>query len=277
MLLNNYQTILQNEFIKRMKINNQYSLRSFAKFLNQDPTSISQILSGKRKLSYKKAMSLIISLKLNENDKNTFLNSLAVEHIEKNKIRINPNVKKLINFQKTNSNNKSKSTSFKNIELEQFSIISEWYHYAILELAETPRNFDDPKLISKIFGISTVEAKSALERLEELGLIVIKNNKIFKTFNSITTRDKHLTTVAHKKRQQKILEKSIHALNNQAIESRNHSTMTLAIDPCLIPEAKNRIEQFMNDLTDFLQSSKKNTEIYELAINLFSLESMKKK
>jgi hypothetical protein len=44
---------LQNEFAERAKRNPRYSLRAFAKLLQMEPTSVSQILSGKRRASTK--------------------------------------------------------------------------------------------------------------------------------------------------------------------------------------------------------------------------------
>jgi hypothetical protein len=77
---------------------------------------------------------------------------------------------------------------------------------------------------------------------------------------------------AHKRRQKEILNKSIESLESDPISERNHSGMTVAIDPALIPEAKKRISNFLQELSDFLESGN-STRVYEIHLSLFSLQT----
>ena len=60
-------------------------------------------------------------------------------------------------------------------------------------------------------------------------------------------------------------------MENDPIEIRNHSSMTMAIDPAKIDEAKKMIEEFTHRLTEFLESGKR-LQVYELNIGLFPLQ-----
>ncbi len=84
------------------------------------------------------------------------------------------------------------------------------------------------------------------------------------------TGDRELTTGAHRRHQKQILEKSIASLENTPIAKRNHTSMTMAIDPALLPEAKRRMEKFTQELCDFLESGKRK-QVYEMAVNLFPM------
>jgi hypothetical protein len=49
----NFRNVLQEEFLKRTKKNPSFSIRAFAGQLEVEPSSLAQILSGKRKLTDK--------------------------------------------------------------------------------------------------------------------------------------------------------------------------------------------------------------------------------
>lgn len=59
---------LQRQFAERCKKNPRYSLRAFARFLSMDPSSLSQILSGKRSVSKKKIQLICQRISVQEQD-----------------------------------------------------------------------------------------------------------------------------------------------------------------------------------------------------------------
>ena len=256
--------ILTEEFSRRVGRNSNYSLRGFAKALGMDITALSQILSGKRLLSFKKAEKILEVIDLSPEDKETFLWGLAKSHEQRNKKRLSPSVKKIL------SETKAKPSTVRDLSHTHFAIISDWYHYAILEMTFIEGFKSESQWISKRLGISKLEVNHAIKRLLELELLEWKNDQLIKTNQQLMTSDRHLSNSGLKKRQKQVIEKSLFSLENDPLEKRNHTAMTFAIDPSLIPEAKKRINQFMNELTDFLESgSRKN--VYELTINLFPL------
>lgn len=120
-------------------------------------------------------------------------------------------------------------------------------------------------------GITAAEAALGISRLIEAGLLARRSDgRLVATEAQITTADKEMTTAAHRKRQDQVLEKARQSLKKDPIEIRNHSAMTMAIDPALIPEARQRVEAFTQKLCTFLESGAKK-EVYELAIQLFPL------
>jgi uncharacterized protein (TIGR02147 family) len=159
-------------------------------------------------------------------------------------------------------------------------IIADWYHYAILELTYLDSFPTDstnvPAWIASQLGIGISEARLAVERLLELELLTRDEaGRYRKTDARIATADKKLTTAAHRKRQQEILEKAIASLQNDPIEDRNHSTMTMAIDQSKLCEAKELIREFQSKLCSLLESGKRE-RVYELAISLFPLQKNSK-
>ena len=66
------------------------------------------------------------------------------------------------------------------------------------------------------------------------------------------------------------IKQSIDALFAVPVESRDITSMTMAIDKNKIPEAKRKIKQFRRNLCQFLESGEKN-EVYNLNVQLIPL------
>ena len=240
-----FRLFLQRELVRRCKNNSSYSLRAFSKFLKTDASYLSKILAGKRKLTPPIIKRLGLQLGLRPNDLNIFNSSAETILV---------------------------TTSFQQLADDSFQLISDWYHYAILELISV-KNFSlEPQTIAKSLGIKVIEANDALERLHRLGMIS-KNKK-----GQIITTPKNHTTVgtAHKsealrKLQKQILTMAITALDETPIEERDQSAMTMAIDTRLIPEAKEKIKTFRRDLCAFLESGSKKDRVYHLSLSLYPI------
>ena len=263
-----YRQALHQGLSERTAKNPKYSLRSFARYLGVEPSALSQVLNGKRYLSMEKVDLILAKLDLNPEEQERFRASLAQAKKEAGHERFSSEMKSVL---RAASSQKDGATASRELSIDKFKVIADWYHYAILELTLTRGFKSDYEWIAKKLGISVSEVTLAVERLLELELLEVKNEKLVKTDSMLDTSDKHLTTSAHRRRQKQILEKSILSLENDPIEKRNHSAMTLAIDETKLPEAKKRIQKFMNELTEFLETGTK-TKTYEMIVNLIPLE-----
>lgn len=68
------QQLLNEEYQKRKQRNENFSLRSFAKWLDISPAQLSQMMSGKRTISLKSAKKLSQKLGLSPFEKKSFIN-----------------------------------------------------------------------------------------------------------------------------------------------------------------------------------------------------------
>lgn len=259
-----YRKMLEAELAHRCAKNSRYSMRAFASSLGMRPGALSEILNGKRIPSYKMAEKIGESLAFSVQQRQEFLRSLT--HTQRAR-----GLKKLGRaFQETSSGERAQ-TNTSSIDLDLFRIISDWYHYAILELTFVNGFNASPHWISRELGISLSEARLAIERLKSVGLLREENRTLKKTKDRITTKDRHLTTPALRKRQKQILEKALTSLENDPIERRNMSAMTMAIDPKNIEPAKKMIDKFINRLCNFLETGNQTT-VYEFGTFLVPLQ-----
>ncbi len=245
-----FRLYLQQELIRRCEKNPGYSLRSFARSLGFHHTTLSRLLSGKRSLNSKSIQSLCQALKLSTAETSLFLES------------------------ETDPTKQAGNAQFRDLTMDTFISVSEWYHDAILELTHVKGFKGDPKWIAKALGITPAEVKAAADRLQRLELLAITPRKqwVDLSRDNTTNITNDFTSAALRKLQKKILELSLDALEELPRTHRDHTSTTLAIDSADLPEIKERIKKFRFDLTAFVQ--RKNVEansVYQLAVSIFPL------
>ena len=204
---------------------------------------------------------------MNPSEQKAFVESVIEEKRSRGLQRVSPDLsKRLRDFSEAESDSAARP-----VGLDEFRIIADWYHYAILELTFSKGFKPDPRWVAKELNISITEAKLAIERMLELDLLERKNGTLKKTDWNLDTKDKSKTSAFHRRRQKQILEKSIASLEQDPIEERNHSSVTVCIDPKNIPTAKAKIQKFMWELAASLVEGTPG-RVYELTVNLFPIQ-----
>ena len=259
---NFFRQALTEEFSKRSAHNQSYSLRAFARSLKVDPGSLSKIFSSQMLPSWNMGQRLVVALGLDPRASDRFLASLATAHRARSTLRLNPKLREF---------GTATESAAKVLDAETFRIIADWYHYAILELTFTPNFSASPAWIAKRLDISVLNAKLAVERLQSSGLLTEKRGRLVKADSSLRTGERELTNAAFRRHQKQILEKAIVSLENDPVSERDTTALCMAIDPAKIPEAKKRIQNFKNELCNFLESGKR-TQVYELSMSLFPIQ-----
>ena len=240
-----FRFLVQREFVNRCRKNPKYSLRAFAKSLGIEASPLSAMLRGKRPISaqMRRRLGLALGMDLEE-----------VEQLQSNR----------------------KSVPLQQLALDAYAVIADWYHYAILELIKVEGFKGDLDYIAKALNISRTEAHIAVERLKRLDLLETDDKWIDTSADGLLSNiNDDLTSHAHKKLQKQILEMSIKALEELPTQVRNHTSMTMAINPEDLPEAKRRIQDFRRELCAFFESNKKPTQVYHLGVSLYPVSKEK--
>ena len=223
---------LNNEFALRRAKNSAYSLRAFARHLVLSPAALGEILRRKRSLSEK--MRVRISKRLNWD---------------------------VAEFAKSNFYVPAK------IDLDQFSLISGWHHFAILSLAETKGYIPSPKWIAERLPISTAEARSALSTLQKVGLLDVEH-QIPEVVQYHTPSDvPHLAIQMNHIMGCKL---AMDAITQQDVEGREFNGSTIAMSKDKIPEVKKILRETVAKL-ERLSSSGKPEEVFRINTHFFQL------
>ncbi|MES2769069.1 MAG: TIGR02147 family protein [Bdellovibrionota bacterium] len=231
-----FRVWLQDEFSRRCRTNSSYSLRAFAKHLEFDSSTLSQILAGKRKISDK-----------------------VIQKIS-TKIGRPP----------TGLTSENDSSKYMLLSMDAFTVISDWYHYAIMDLTLVKKFKNDPSWIAQQLQISSLEAKLAVERLLRLGMLVQKNGKLKLSKITNTNYIEGQTSSAHKEYQRQVITKALHAVDNCPQEKKDITSMTIAANSKKIIEAKEKIKKFRRELCKFLEDGEKDS-VYQLGVQLYPL------
>lgn len=259
-----YREKLRQELASRCERNPRYSVRAYAMALELDAGTLSKLLNGKQIPSYKLSERLMKGLCLGQQEQEMFLSSVV--EIQKNRQlqRLSPRLRA---YQTT------RTTA--DLSLDLYRIVSDWHHFAILELTYHEDFDSSPRWIAKELGISVIEAQMAVDRMLQFNLLKRHKNTLVKTNEQLSSVDKHLTTPAHKKNQKQFLEKAITSLENDPLEERSMTSMTMNIDPEKIPVAKRMIRDFNQALCQYLETGKRK-RVYNMQISLYPLQKKSK-
>ena len=238
--------LLSKEYVKARAKNPAYSLRAYSKKIGIPTSALSEILNGKRAVTAKMGKRILDGLGLNPIESKTLLGQLNDQSNERG-----------------------------HLDLELFKVISEWHYFAILSLAEINDFSIEPVWISKRLNIQKREAKKAVETL--LNLEMLERDEKTGRYRATGIQYKTPTDVANislKNHTLQTLELANNSLLNDPVEVRDFSTVTMAIDPNNLDEAKKMIKDFRRRLSKKLETGNKK-EVYKLAIQLFPLSGNK--
>lgn len=246
----NVQVWLTGELDRRKAKNAQYSLRAFAEALGLSPATLSQVISGKRPLTLKAAKQIATHCAMDPSLRAEFLASVALG---------------------SERDSSQDTTDFAQLEMDTFSAISDWWHYAILSLGEVKGSKASPTWIAQRLGIPQRDASAALERLSRLGLIEIKNGRYRQCGKALST-SQDVTSAAIRKFHRQNLEKAAEALENVPVESRDFGAVTLAIAKSDMPRAKSLLLNLRREFTRTIGANPKRDSVYTLSINFFPVD-----
>jgi uncharacterized protein (TIGR02147 family) len=257
-----YRQYLKNELEQRCRRNPAYSLRSFATALDLKPPHLSAVLNGKKGLSQSSAAKIADALRWDKKEKQTFCDLVTIQHGRSKADKDAAQVRLKVAL---------KEKAYQTINLDEFKMISDWHHFAILHLFELKDFEPSVDWISKKLSLPKIEIEQALTRLENVGRIE-RRGKVWKLNTAfISTPNVPSTAIRHHHHQ--ILTKAAEALEKQSILERDFSSIMMAMDDSKIPEAKEWIQDFRRKFCADLDKSSEKNKVYCLAVQLFKMSN----
>lgn len=228
-----FRIILQREFDRRRAVNRRYSLRAFARQLVVHPSTLSQMLGGKRKISPSTMMKVAKNLALSGD----FL--------------------------------RQAEDGFLQIDFKSFENVSGWENFAVLEATGLDGFVADPESIAKLFDLSVPQATLVLSRLERFGFLHFDGKAYVRATAEFLTNDSDVrTSEAHKGLQRAVVAKAIEAIDDASQEEKDISSMTFAINESKLPEAREIIKECRRRLSLLLEQSPQ-TRVYHFGVQLY--------
>ncbi len=256
------QSKLRVHYLELQKKNPSFSLRAFARKLDLNPSALSEILNGKRRISKNLASRVLFRMGLDPKEQHKIL-SLFPKAKTSASPHLGPNLE--------DSSGLCSDNNITELTADQFHLIGSWYHFAILSLAETTDFKADPLWVAKRLGIKVPEAEAALERLQRLGLAEwSRRTKTLKLTHAQLSTTDEVRSQAVRQSHHDDLRLCARAIDETDINERDFTSLTLAIDLSKLNEAKKMIRDFQQKLCAYLEVGPQ-TEVYKFCFHVLPL------
>jgi uncharacterized protein (TIGR02147 family) len=243
------QKLLHAKYEEQRHKNPAYSRRAFAKKLGLSAGAISELFNGRRQVSRDLARKLADRLLLDPQERSELFRLFP----EKRKPRAD-----------------EVASNYLQLSADQFHVIGEWYHFAILTLMRTANFKSDPQWIAERLGLPPSTIKQALERLKRMELIAEdRRGNLTRSPTRYRTTD-DVANVSVKKAHLQYLESAKKALEQVPVRERDFTSVMMAVNPKNLPKAKERIRKFQDDMMELMETNPR-TQVYQMLISLFPL------
>ncbi len=258
--------MIREILLERKENNPSYSLRSFARDLEISPGYLSNVLSGKRNISFDKADQFSVLLKLNPFRKKIFRLILQIEH-EKNESKL-PKLKEKLN----RLLNETKRFTF--IEMDSFKLLNDWKHLCVLELFDIDEDNEKTFIwFKERVTFDEIELEDILARLIRQGL-VSRQEGIYKKIHedlTVNTKRSNESSRSIKKFHESVLEKAKNDYLEVHPDKKDYSALIIDLAEDEIPVLKKMITEFRSQFNNQSQKGKKD-RVYCFSMQFFPLD-----
>lgn len=255
-----YRDILKSILESRISANSKYSLRAFARDIKISPSQLSLVLNGKKGISLLAAERIVQSLDLKPQEASVFLDLVSSVDAKSKAVR-----------QEAIQRLSRPEPQSKTIAIDAFRIISDWYHFAILELTTVQGFVPSIEYIEKQLNISKYEAEEAVLRLERLDLLVREGDTWIQTHADVSTTF-DVASEAIRKFHIQVLQKAMESISTQSVDEREIDSLIISINESDLPKYKSFVRKFHASVNQFAESKKKNrSQVYALSTQFFKL------
>ena len=255
-----FSDLLGHEYKKRQVTNPRYSMRAFSRDLEISSASLSLILRKQSGLSQPKAKLIARKLKLNEQESGYFCTLVQANTAKLPLLRTAARLR-LRQFE----------TRYNSLSEDAFQAISQWYHFAVMELVRIHGSDAKPEKISKKLGITTKEAKASIDRLFRLGILKIENERMIVASDCIILPDGPADNAARSFHRQ-LLTKALSALDQQSVEERNIASVVLRVKEKDLKKASQMLKEFRRKFCAEMESGEGHDRVYALSMPFFRLD-----
>jgi uncharacterized protein (TIGR02147 family) len=256
-----FREIMNRALEFRARRNPKYSLRAFARDLKMSPSRLSEILNSGATPSTSTARNIARGLKFRGKKIDAFCDLVRFESSGLDK----PSLAKL-------SKQVLDDFQLHSINEDQFAMINDWYHLAILELiADTSRPWT-PSSIATYLNLDRQLVVIALERLRRLKIVSLTNDQyeVSKLGYEVQT---NVPSSAIEAFHRQLLLKALEGLSVSDRNRRDYNSVVHMIPLSKIGWFKERITDFLDEIGHELRNDIGDDpgELHCLQVHLFPL------
>jgi len=254
-----YREALNEAYYERRLRNPSYSLRAFARDLGIPASNLSCVLKKKKGLAATTAQQVARRLGYSESEQKTFCMLVEKEHSRSEYTR-----------HKASQELEKKQKLHSNLTADAMAVMSHWHYFGILELLRIPFISQSPAALGAALELKEDEIKDAIQRMINLGLVEIKQNR-FQVVHDFNWSTDGVPSEALRKVHDQLLTKAKQALFSQPVDERDFTYMMMTLDQQDLPEARKMIRSFIKTFTEKFSEKATSDHVYSLTMQLFNL------
>ncbi len=255
---------VRREFDLRRDRRPEYSLRAFARDLNLSPSTMSEILNGKVGISPQSGRALAKKLRLASPHDEHFYDLVSAKYSRNKTSRQEAQIR---------ARARSRSSESQ-ISLDQFQLISDWHHFAILELADLSPKYHSAKSLVQALSLDLKTIDDCLQRLQRLQLLDM-NRLPWSTATSVSdVGGDQIPSSAIRKYHQQLLKKALLALEEQSVDEREFQSSLFCIDSKDLPKIKEDIDRARTGIVKKYNHRTSKNAVYHLGLQFFRIHEV---
>jgi uncharacterized protein (TIGR02147 family) len=262
-----YQKYLHDYYEEKKRESPYVSFRYLGSRLQLDPGFLLKVIQGKHHLAEKSISHMCEYFKFTVREKEYF-EILVRYNKAKSPSEIKLYFEKLLQLQGSRA---------KPLQESQYAYYQKWHHsviHALLSICEFKGNFKElASMLSP--AISVAEARASMRLLQRLGIVRRDEKGVYRPVHAFVTSGEKWQAIAVHHFQQENLRLALEALDRHPKESRDISTVTVALSTRDLPEIRERIRQLRQSIMT-LENDNKPDVVFQFNIQAFPVSTVLK-
>ncbi len=259
-----YRAYLRDYYLDR-KDKRGFSYRSFSRRAGlKSPNYLKLVIDGSRNLSLEMSKRFAKAVGLKDDPASYFV-ALVRFNQAKNTTERNTSYAEMTGFRRYRK--------ARPLDVSHAAYHSTWYIPAIRELAARDDFRDDPEWISRALlpKISVQDAKSALETLLELGLLVRKKDGKIEQGEELVSTGPETRGLHIRNYHRMMMDRAAEAMDTIPGSDRDVSALTLCLGEHGLVRLKERLQRFRRELLELSTLEDDPHQVVQLNLQLFPL------
>lgn len=265
-----YRAFLVAHAQERKAASPRWTYGSWAKRLDLRTTSsLTKVIHGQRNAGPEITEKLVQYFHFSQSEADYFR-----DLVQLHKVKRDPRLAVVL-MERLQKDSSSEGIAF--LDEKTFSVISEWYCYAVREMVRMDHFFEDPNWISSRlrFKVAPRQIRKAIQDLLSVGLLTrdSRGRLEMKEARIDTTHD--VACEAIRRNHEQTLENAKQAVRAVDVSLREMTGATLVMNVESLPAAKETIRRFRRKFAQTFEADKGNA-LYQIHLSLFPLTRVHK-
>ncbi|WP_168196668.1 TIGR02147 family protein [Bdellovibrio sp. ZAP7] len=255
-----YRDFIFEEFKKRKTKNSSYSMRAFARDLDLNASRLSEIMNGKVGLSDLKGAEMAGRFGLSGKDREYFLDLIRAEHSRSSiaKKEARERVRMYLLDERTLTDS-------------EVHAVVDWRNLALLELLAVPEIETSASSFAKRLGLPVSEVEEVVAQLVASKMLDTTGER-WQALEGDFTTSADVSSHAIQNFHHQMLKRADRAIQNDAVEEREFSSVIFAMSAEQMKYAKDRLREFRRALVRDLEAIPGKEKVFSLSMQLFELK-----